>query len=469
MSQLRARFFQEIATALQAGYGYDLSALLPDPDPILRKTGRSAEIYAEIRADAKVSACIESRKAGCLSMLWDLQSRGQDQATEVIRAALERLDMPKLMSEILEAFLWGYQPLEIMWQQVEGLTLPHKVVGKPPHWFAFDAENNLRFLSIKNPLGELLPERKFLLAQHHATYANPYGEKLLPRCFWPVTFKKGGWRWWVTATEKYGMPFIIGKVPRGTERGEQDQFLEALEQLVQDAIAILPNDSEVQILDGNSGKSSQSVSPHKELIEQCNAEIALAIVGQTLTSEIGRNGSYAAAKAHNEVREEIVAGDKRMLERVVQQLVDWIFEFNWSGQSPLFSLYPESDVNRDLAERDKILFELGARYSKEYLLKAYGFSPEDLEMDTPTPKFSAFAKGAEGIHLADYLPSFSQTTELAQKLTAPVVKLLRKGKSYQEIEKRLSALYPQLAPEEFSEALNLSLYLANVGGRLSAP
>ena len=112
---------------------------------------------------------------------------------------------------------------------------------------------------------------------------------------------------------------------------------------------------------------------------------------------------------------------------------------------------------------------MGARYSKEYLLKAYGFSPEDLEMDTPTPKFSAFAKGAEGIHLADYLPSFSQTTELAQKLTAPVVKLLREGKSYQEIEKRLSALYPQLAPEEFSEALNLSLYLANVGGRLSAP
>ena len=280
----RQDLVQEIATALQAGYAYDLKALLPDPDPVLQKLGYSFRIYDDVRADAKVSACIESRKAGCLAMQWDLFGIKENAtATEVIKQALLDLDMPRLIGEVLDAFLWGFQPLEIIWKYENGLVLPASVVGKPPYWFKFDNANNLRFISKDNPNGLELPAHKFLLAQHHATYTNPYGEKVLSKCFWPVAFKKGGLRWWVTATEKYGTPAILGKLPRGTDPKEIAQFLDNLERLVQDAATVIPNDSAVEILDGNSGHGSSSTSPHKELIDHCNAKIVLVTVGQTLS------------------------------------------------------------------------------------------------------------------------------------------------------------------------------------------
>lgn len=467
---MKRNLVNEIATSLKAGFTYSLNEILPDPDPILRKIGAAVQTYAEIRSDAKVSACIESRKAGCLAMQWDLTgSQESEKAAEVIKEALQRLDMPRLISEILDAFLWGYQPLEIMWEERQGLILPAKVIGKPPHWFVFDASNNLRFRALDSVNGELLPERKFLLAQHHATYTNPYGEKILPKCFWPVTFKKGGWRWWVTAAEKFGTPFILGKVPRGTDEAEQDKFLEKLDQLVQDAVAILPNDSQVEILDGNSGKTSSSTSPHKDLIDQCNAEIALAIVGQTLSSEVGSTGSYAASKTHNEVREEIIAGDKRMVERVIQQLVTWTYELNWQGLPPQFGLYMPDDVDKALAERDKILTETGIKFTKDYYIKAYGFSEGDFEIAAAAAGSGPeFAAPLQGLNTGTYLPKQSSVHLMAQKLLEPVRELLKSGKSFEDVKERIFKLYPTLNTDKLQEALHLALYMANIGGAVNA-
>lgn len=468
---MQRNLVNEIATSLKAGYTYSLSEILPDPDPILQKIGVAVQIYAEIRSDAKVSACIESRKAGCLAMQWDLTGpQESEKAAEVIKDALQRLDMPRLISDILDAVLWGYQPLEIMWEERQGLILPTKVVGKPPSWFVFDAANNLRFKALDSMDGELLPERKFLLAQHHATYTNPYGEKTLPKCFWPVTFKKGSLKWWVTATEKFGMPFILGKVPRGTDTTEQDQLLEALDQLVQDAIAILPNDSQVEILDGNSGKTSSNTSPHKDLIDQCNAEIALAIVGQTLSSEIGSTGSYAAAKTHNEVREEIIASDKRMVERAIQQLVNWIYELNWHhGLPPQFGLYTPEDVDKVLAERDKILTETGVKFTKNYYVKAYGLSEDDFEIAAKEagPEFAAPTKKIIDPRDPErYLPTEAELLKMGAEIIDPLAEMIRNGHSFAELQEKLTAYYPNIKTDYFEEILARSLYLASVESKL---
>lgn len=469
----KTSYVEEIATYLNAGYAYSPNLILPDPDPILRKLGRSEEIYREIRSDAKVAACIESRKSGCLSMQWDLTGSQENEiATQTIKEALWRLDMPRLISDILDAFLWGYQPLEVMWEKRDNLILPAKVVGKPPIWFAFDSANNLRFLSLDHPDGQELPERKFLLAQHHATFTNPYGEKILPKCFWPYTFKKGGWKWWVTAVEKFGIPFIIGKVPRGTDVKEREQLLGALDQLVQDAIAVLPNDSQVEILDGNSGKTSSSTSPHKDLIDQCNAEIALAIVGQTLSTEVGSTGSYAASKTHNEVREEIISGDKRMVERVLQQLVTWTYELNWQqGQPPLFGLYMPDDVDKVLAERDKILTETGIKFTKEYYVKAYGLSESDFEIASAAaesgPEFAApTGKIIDPRDPDRYLPTESELLKMGSDIIEPLAELIRSGHSFVELQKKLAAHYPNIKADYLKEMLAKSIYLASVEGSL---
>lgn len=458
---------QEIATSLQAGYTYSFNATLPDPDPILQKLGYSFQIYDDVRADAKVSACIESRKAGCLALQWDLfGDKDNDKATEILKQALLNLDMPRLISEILDACLWGFQPLEVIWKvTAQGFILPDRVIGKPPYWFKFDNANNLRFISAAHPEGQELPPYKFLIAQHHATYTNPYGEKVLSKCFWPVTIKKGGLRWWVTATEKYGTPAILGKLPRGTDPKEIEQFLDNLERLVQDAVTIIPNDSQVEILDGNSGRGSSTTSPHKELIDHCNAEIALAIVGQTLSSEVGSTGSYAAAKTHNDVREEIVASDKRVIERVMQQLVAWTFNFNWQGQAPTFELFRESDVDKVLAERDKSLHDSGLKFTKAYFMKAYGFTEDDIELDNG--QAVSFAAPTAALKPPEYKLDAYTLSKFGKQLFGDILQLLAEGKDFDEVRSQLLKIYPNVHPDELSECLARALYTSEVDGRLN--
>ena len=76
---------EEIATRKRALNFYSLANILPDPDIVLRKQGKDMRIYKELMCDPHVFACVQSRKAGVLSLDWDI-NRGidKDENTENI-------------------------------------------------------------------------------------------------------------------------------------------------------------------------------------------------------------------------------------------------------------------------------------------------------------------------------------------------------------------------------------------------
>ena len=143
----KANLTEEIATRARALNFYSLVNILPDPDIVLRKQGKDMRIYKELLCDPHVFACVQSRKAGVLSLDWEI-NRGldKDKNAQAIEDLLKKLDIHKLISDILDATQFGFQPLEIMWKKEKtGQILPAKIIAKPPEWFCFDDENNLKF------------------------------------------------------------------------------------------------------------------------------------------------------------------------------------------------------------------------------------------------------------------------------------------------------------------------------------
>ena len=109
--------------------------------------------------------------------------------------------------------------------------------------------------------------------------------------------------------------------------------------------------------------------------------ISKAILGQTLTTEIGSTGSYAASNTHMQVRQDIVDSDKKLVEGVINQLIQWIYEINFTNaEVPVFELYEPEDVDLTLAQRDKILSDTGVKFTKEYFIKNYGLEDEDFDI-----------------------------------------------------------------------------------------
>ena len=467
---MKNKLSDEIATRKRSINFYSLGSYLPDPDVVLRKQGKDIRVYKQLLCDPHVFACVQSRKSGVLSLEWEInRGKDKDKNTEIITDWFKKIDVYQLINNILDATSFGFQPIEIIWKKVGNLVLPVELKAKPVDWFCFDEENVLKFRTKEHYYGEELPPRKFLCPQANPSYENPYGERTLSRVFWAVTFKKGGLKFWVTFTEKYGMPHLIGKHPRGASQDETDRLADLLENMIQDAIAVIPDDSSVEIQEANKSSSAEIF---EKLIDKMNAEISKAILGQTLTTEVGSRGSYAATNSHMAIRQDIIDADKKLVENTINQLIKWIYEINFSGgEIPTFEMYEIEDVDLNLAQRDKTLSEAGVKFTKEYFLKTYGFDEEDLEIKEdyiPNTQFAQFSQEPhiEGQDQIDNLFNFLAETELsknAQKMIAPLLSLLETCESYEEARELLTD--KNLHTKQLEKSIQKAIFLCELQGR----
>ena len=401
---------REIATRASAWDFSGMIGLLPDPDLILTKRGDSAEVLEGLIADGHLLSVIQTRKLGTLKreFRWT-PGGGEDkpvpaakQLCEQLTEDLQRVPMYDLVASLLEVPLYGMVPVEILWRPNRGQARIVGLRALPNRWFGFDDKNAPRFRSRANMFdGEELPWGKFVLGRHFPSYDNPYGLRLLSRCLWPVAFKKGGIKFWVTFTEKYGMPFLLGKYRPGATPDEQQLMLSSLTRMVQDAVAVVPDGNVVEMLN-KAGTAESSGNQFERLVEAMNAEISKIIMGQTLTAEIGDKGSYGASKTHENVLDDYRQADQALVKSVMDQIAEIYRDVNAPGApAPVFTWFETEDPQQDFAERDKALTEGGrVRLTKSYYMRRYGFEEDDIEVAL-APSMEAIRGGQQTTVPAD--------------------------------------------------------------------
>ena len=288
--------------------------------------------------------------------------------------------------------------------------LPVSVWEKPREWFYFDNKNQLHFRNLTTLTPNLSPSRggqvgeregegiivvgeeadpavaiKFILLQNNPTYENPYGDKALSRCFWPAAMKRGGMKFFATHVEKYGMPYLFGKLPRGAKPEEHAHLLEKLTNMIQDAVATGPDDSSLQIIE--SDKTS-SADLYDRFLQRCDNAISKAILGNALSTDIQRTG----ARAIGEVGAVTIEGDISRTDRdfptaFFNELFKRVIDLNLgTGKYPQFRVIELDNAKKEFAERDKILSEafLSAgqkiKRTKEYLINNYGYKEDEFSL-----------------------------------------------------------------------------------------
>ena len=375
----------QFATRQRANDFIRLMRTLPDPDPILRKMGRGITALQELLSDSHLESVWSVRCSAVSGSEWFIAAGGdagrrEKDAAEVFTTVLSALDVPRIFDEMMDAVAFGFSPLEVIWRTDGKYWGIADIVGKPPQWFEFNSENNLVFKTGAISTEEL-PLNRFLIARHRPSYANPYGVKVFSKCYWPVTFKRNGFRWWTVFIEKYGGAFLHGKYPSNASDKYKEELLEALEAMISDAVAIVPEGAEISIQELKNKGGANAV--HKEYIEAANAEVSKAVLGQTLTTEIGKNGSYAAAQAHNLVREDLAASDRRRVSECFNQLAAvWCaYNFGVDVAPPKLEFVKDEDLQAPRAERDVKLYAIGWRPKKSYITREYEIPEEDFELN----------------------------------------------------------------------------------------
>jgi len=461
---------QEVATIQNSPDYVTLSKVVPNIDYILRKAGKTEEVHEEILSDSRVKSTINTRRSGLLALEWDIEG-GADEMRKFVTDAILDLGPSKLVKTVFRAIPYGWQPIEVVWDLKDMKLVPKKVVQKPRRWFNFDLDGNLCMKERGNPYAcNPVPDYKFLCPVNDRSYESTYGKALLSDLYWPATFKKGGVRFWMAFTDRFGMPWAIAKHPTGLTEEEVDEIIEMIAMLRQGGVGAIEEGVDLTLTDN---KVSGSSDMFESLVKYFDNDIAITVLGNNLTTSV-EGGSLASAKVHNEVRHDIRDDDARLIAETINELIKWMIELNYGDveEVPYFSLKAEEDVSKERSERDKELYEMGVRFKKNYFQDRYSLSEDEFDVVDPAKAqpVSEFAEGRLALSAQDQIDNGSETftkvelEQQAQGMLKPIIDLINESSDYAEAIEGLNKVFPSMDSKDLRTMIGRAMFVSEALG-----
>ncbi len=357
----------------------DFLMTTPDPDEMLRKAGIQRHQLRSLEMDDEVAQCLDTFKDSVVATDWRLEPN-QTRASKWLHDMLAP-HIENLLTGILDAISYGYSVQEVMYRKMGKRVEVDRAVIKPMQWFMPQRDGSLRYYPEDGSAGYqgiVCDPRKFILAVRRPRYENPYGESLLSRLWFPVTWRREGWMMWLHFMETFGDPIVIGQIP------DPKSFVEAMkEQGVRSVIAWQTSSDMDAVTTINASAPGEFERLENALIRR----IQKLILGQTLTSDTSQGGgSYALGAVHNQVKNEKRRAALRLCTTAVQRFIDTLTTLN-GFQKLTFIMAEDASLESARAARDAVLAPVlaasGLKLVKGYFTDVYDYRDEDLE-DKPT-------------------------------------------------------------------------------------
>ncbi len=302
---------------------------------------RLMPLYDDMRErDPRLDAVCRTRVLALTGKEWVLrpplgleQDASALEAVERMTRALSLLpSLTQLIAQLMDGALRGYSVVEMEWGLRDGLHVPVELYWRDPSRFAFDDQMLIHRSDTEDawpgtPLTAFGPDRFIIHSPSggRACYVTRRGA--LRPCLWPSMTKRYGLRWWLVAAERFGQPAPILKVPDGDDN-LFDDAADMLRGLNEDWQAVITEGMELEQLPGSGNFTGEL---HHKMVDLANTEMAVAILGQNLSTEV-QGGSYAAAKVHDAVRLDYLAADaSELADTLRRDLLEPIMRYNWPG------------------------------------------------------------------------------------------------------------------------------------------
>ncbi len=368
------------------GWLNSIGNYLPTQDSLLLlKSAGDLRLYEQVAQDDQVKSCLQQRFRAVTAHDWDVKPGGDKRIDKYAAEDLERQLKNFKWDDCNEKMLWGvfygYSAAEVIWgRDAERVTID-RIVVKNRRRFVFNEDQQLALRTFQTPLGEVLPEQKFWHFKVGADHDDePYGRGLAHWLYWPTFFKRNGVRWWLRFLELFASPARKGKYPARATQDEKDVLWNALEAFGQDDRMMIPEGLEIEFLESSRNGSVD----YKSLCDQMDAAIAKIILSQTMTTDNG--SSRSQAEVHQDVAESVIESDADLIcDSFNDTVVKWLTDWNFPGAAyPRVHRRLESEPDLvALANRDKVLSDMGFPPSPEYIEDTYGDGFEQPEPVEP--------------------------------------------------------------------------------------
>ena len=472
--------FQVIATTLDGkditrGYINHLP-LLPPADPILRQRYVSMYndvAYRDLLTDDQVCSTVAQRRLALIARDYEVVAGGNmrrdKMAADFVRETLQHIRWDTVCERMWYANFFGYAVSECLWSREGSQVVLDKIKVRNHARFGFDPYFRLKLLTTQKPHGEDLPDKKFWWVATGETHDDePYGLGLAHYLYWPVLFKRTGMQYWLKFLDKFGAPSLLAKYPEGATDEQQQSLLNSVQQIRNDSAMILPENMMIELVEASRAGKPEYAS----MCDKMNDAISKVVVGQTMTTDDG--SSRSQAEVHLTVRDEKVMADAHLLDdSFTRSVVRWLIEWNYPGAAlPKVRRQFERSAGKEIAERDKVLFEMGYRPTKEHIEETYKIEVDDVGIPiaqsagNQTSDFAETADVEEALEAV--LSSIDNNTQqqIAESLAQPLLDAIDENPDY--ILGLLAERYPNMDGESLHDLLTRIIFAADTWGRLNA-
>lgn len=398
-----------------------------------------------ILADLTVTQCDVSRKS--VTEKKEIQIVCDD---EKIKDEFKKIFNPDVVSQILETYLYGLNVFEVNYKEKEGFVYP-RLVQRDFRQFKFNDAGEFAFNASGSERS--IPPLKVIYALNRANFRKVYGDGLLKKLYFPVKMKNASLKFWFRFLEKFGSPWAIAKTSY-----EPDEMAAEVQAMLSGDSAVIDTDEEITLVQPTSNVDFTRLPAYLD------NQISKAILGANLASDV-KEGSFAAAKTHNEIREDLAANDAKILIFVMNKAISFFKEINGYNGELYAKLFDEDAPNTERAARDKTLYDMGFAPTKKYITSTYNIEIDEnarvQEKNLKANKANLAAlKGS--LKALDRFDKATDEMDIEDgEIEAALNKLIASSETYEEAFDKLYELYDlpfeRLEPLMFKAVANAQM------------
>lgn len=376
----------------------------------------AAQVVDSMGRDDRITGVMSTRAGALPSLPFQMDPRGDGrQKTPVSKEASEGFEQwypDYALSELMHwGIMLGVGIGQLKWTLGER-RWTHQLHVWHPKFIRWRWDTNSFWVSTMNGETEVTPgDGQWVLF-------TPYGamrgwmQGRVRSLYVPWLVRQWALRDWARYSEVHGMPIRKAVTPTGAQGDDKARFLQEVANIGTESIIRTPrvpgegddNRYDIELVEA-LGRSTETF---EKLIDKADTCVAIALLGQNLTTEV-KGGSYAATMGHLQIRNDILQADAQRLAQCLrsQALSHWA-KYNHGDEelapTPNWKTQPPEDkvqkgaALKNLGEGIVAIQATGAKPDVDALLEEHEVPTTGPAQDppAPTPSPAAGSPAASG-------------------------------------------------------------------------
>jgi len=304
-----------------------------------------------------------------------------------------------LVQQMMEARSFGFAAHHLVWQPgAQGLTAKFEYV---PMQFFENRTGRLRFIADGISYdGADLAENEWMI-----TTSTP----LMVAASIGYMFKRLSLNDWVTFSEKFGMPGVLGRTSAAQGSTEGLAMAAAVESFGNEWVGVIYGDDGSGKIELVQANGSAGAMPMPALIDRIDRKLATLYRGSDLSSMSSANGDTTGASVQGEETDIFDRADARMITETLNQVDRMVLAYAFGDATPL------AYVSLQLPESKDRTFELAAIEKLHALGMEIGVESTRETFGIPAPKPGEAVLGAAKAPAPTPLANDRDSAELARR------------------------------------------------------